>query len=292
MTVGEQAGSATASWSVGGGTVSGVAGRNRAGTGSTSVTVLGGGLGQKAYSGMARVGQTGCEGTAWESETSVRCLDASGVRGTGRVVMTVGGVASSVSAALSYDAGAHGAVIGSNGVSTGSVWVSVSGRGLGTDGYSVAGRWGVSGCEASGWVSETAVECMVGSGGSRTLRTVMTVGQSRGSMTEGVSVCSPSVSGSVRVNEAGTGSQSITVVGAGMGASGYSGAGRSGSSACENSRWTSETSMVCMGAVGGPGTVGVSITSWGVMGTVTGAVTADAGFVSTLVKGNGMATGR
>ena len=63
---------------------------NRAGTGSASVTVHGASMGLVTYTGRAREGQTGCEATEWESETSVRCMVAHGARGTRRVVMTVG----------------------------------------------------------------------------------------------------------------------------------------------------------------------------------------------------------
>ena len=47
-------------------------------------------LGLVAYTAMGREGQTGCEATEWESETSVRCLVGQGARGTRRVVMTAG----------------------------------------------------------------------------------------------------------------------------------------------------------------------------------------------------------
>ena len=56
---------------------------NRAGTGSASVTVHGARLGLVAYTALGRVGQTGCEGTEWESETSVRCLVRTGLGGLG-----------------------------------------------------------------------------------------------------------------------------------------------------------------------------------------------------------------
>ena len=51
------------------------------GTGSASVTVHGSGLGLVAFTALGRVGQTGCEGTEWESETSVRCLVGHGSTG-------------------------------------------------------------------------------------------------------------------------------------------------------------------------------------------------------------------
>eukprot|EP00001_Collodictyon_triciliatum_P158170 27748_6 len=72
------------------GRVSMVRRQNRAGTGSASVTVHGASMGLVALTAMVRSGQTGCEGTEWESETSVRCLVGHGARGTRRVVMTTG----------------------------------------------------------------------------------------------------------------------------------------------------------------------------------------------------------
>ena len=56
---------------------------NRVRTGSGSVTVHGAGMGLvSVYTGRAREGQTGCEATEWESETSVRCQVSEGGRGT------------------------------------------------------------------------------------------------------------------------------------------------------------------------------------------------------------------
>ena len=70
--------------------LSGMRRYNAPGTGSASVTVHGSGLGLVAFTALGRVGQTGCEGTEWESETSVRCLVGHGAPGTRRVVMTAG----------------------------------------------------------------------------------------------------------------------------------------------------------------------------------------------------------
>src|SRR6056300_1765739 len=64
--------------------------QNRAGTGSGSMTVHGSGMGLAGYTARGREGQTGCEGTEWESETSVRCLVGQGAGGTRRGVMTAG----------------------------------------------------------------------------------------------------------------------------------------------------------------------------------------------------------
>ena len=52
-----------------------------------------------------RVGHTGCEGTEWESETSVRCMVTDGARGTRRVMMTVGERGGSMTQGWSVDGG-------------------------------------------------------------------------------------------------------------------------------------------------------------------------------------------
>ena len=78
MTVGERGGSIPQGWSVEGGSLSVMGRQNRAGTGSGSVTVHGASMGLVADTIRGRVGHTGCEGTEWESETSVRCMVTDG----------------------------------------------------------------------------------------------------------------------------------------------------------------------------------------------------------------------
>ena len=74
MTVGERGGSVSQAWSIEAPGLSIMTRLNAAGTGSTSVTVHGASMGLVSYTGRAREGQTGCEATEWESETSMRCM--------------------------------------------------------------------------------------------------------------------------------------------------------------------------------------------------------------------------
>ena len=77
---------------------------NSAASGLMSVTVHGAGLGLAAFTAVGRSGQTGCEDTGWESETSVRCLLSSLHLGTRGIVVTVGSLVGSLSMSLSIDA--------------------------------------------------------------------------------------------------------------------------------------------------------------------------------------------
>ena len=135
---------------------------NRGDTGSASVTVHGAGLGLVSFTGMVRSGHTGCEGTEWESETSVRCRVGQGIRGTRRVTMTAGERTGSGSAMYSVDVGSMSVTRGSNRAGTGSASVTVHGAGLGLVAFTALGRIGQTGCEGTEWESETSVRCLEG----------------------------------------------------------------------------------------------------------------------------------
>ena len=90
MTAGARGGSLTQGWTLDTAGLSRIRRVNQAGAGSASMTVHGSGMGFVAYTVWGRTGHTGCEGTVWQSETSVRCYVGHGTGGTRRVVMTVG----------------------------------------------------------------------------------------------------------------------------------------------------------------------------------------------------------
>ena len=161
---------------------------NRAGTGSASVTVHGASMGLVAYTGRARQGQTGCEATEWESETSVRCLVGHGARGHAAGGDDGGERGGSVTQGWSVDVGRLSYDARSNRAGTGSASVTVHGSSMGLVAYTVRGREGQTGCEATEWESETSVRCLVGHGARGTRRVVMTVRGAGGSVTQAWSV--------------------------------------------------------------------------------------------------------
>ena len=164
MTAGEVRGSMSGAMSVDTGSVSMSRAVNGAGTGSASVTVHGAGLGMAAVTALGRIGQTGCEGTEWESETSVRCMIGQGSPGTWRVVMTAGERGGSMSEGYSVDVGSMSTLHRDNRAGTGSASVTVHGASLGLISFTVLGRAGQTGCEGTEWESETSLRCMVGHG--------------------------------------------------------------------------------------------------------------------------------
>jgi len=254
MTVGESLGSLSQATSFDVGSVSVSRGVNRAGTGSTSVTVLGAGLGLVCFTGMVRSGLTGCEGTEWESETSVRCLTSLGARGTRGVTFTAGDQGGSLTQVISFDSPGVSASRRSNAAGKGSALLTVHGAGLGYAVLTGIMSAGQTGCEGTEWESETSVRCLVGHGARGTRRMVMTAGRLWRSMSEGYSVEAASMSVMRRGNGGCTGSASVTVHGLSLGRVGLTAQGRIRQTDCEGSGWESETSVRCLVGHGARGT--------------------------------------
>ena len=88
------------------------------------------GLGLVAFTALGRVGQTGCEGTEWESETSVRCLVGQG-SGDSAGGDDGGGAGRERQRMDSVDVGSMSVTRRSNRAGTGSASVTVHGSGWG-----------------------------------------------------------------------------------------------------------------------------------------------------------------
>jgi hypothetical protein len=285
MTAGELTGSGSAMYSVDVGGTSVTGRSNSVGTGSASVTVHGGGLGVLVITAMGRMGETGCEGTEWESETSVRCLTSSGARGTRRLAMTAGERTGSSSAMYSVDVGGMSVTGRSNGVRTGSASVTVHGRGLGLVLITAGGRMGETGCEGTEWQSETSVSCLTSSGRMGTRRVAMTAGDQGGSLTRVMSFDASRLSASRQRNAAGTGSAFVTVHGAGLGHAALTGMMRAGQTGCEGTEWESETSVRCLVGHGSRGTRRVTVTAGELSGSMTEALSVDVTGMSAMGQG-------
>jgi hypothetical protein len=291
MTAGERGGSSSAATSLDLGSVSVSLQRNRAGTGSASVTLYGSGLGIVSLTAMGRMGQTGCEGTEWESETSVRCLVGHGSRETRRLTLTTGERGGSMSEAYSLDARSLSVMRRSNHGSTGTASVTVHGSSLGSAALTAMGRMGQTGCEGTEWESETSVRCLVGHGARGTRRVAMTAGDRSGSMSEAYSFDVTGASMTSRGNRAGTGSASVTVHGSGLGLVSLTAMGRMGQTGCEGTEWESETSVRCLVGRGAQRTRRMAVTAGEREGTGSGIHSVDVGSLSATRESNRAGTG-
>merc|ERR1719478_1044196 len=188
MTARERSGSMSEAYSVDAERTSRLHRGNSAGTGPASVTVHGSSIGLAGMTAMVRSGQTGCEGTEWESETSVRCLAGHGGQGTRRVTMTARERSGSMSEAYSVDVGSVSTMRRDNSAGTGSASVTVHGSSLGLVGMTAMVRSGQTGCEGTEWESETSVRCLSAAISRASLSVIITSGESGGSMSEAYSV--------------------------------------------------------------------------------------------------------
>ncbi|KAJ1470092.1 hypothetical protein T484DRAFT_1849089, partial [Baffinella frigidus] len=201
---------------------------NRAPFSSEAFTLSGVSFATQDNTAWARLGASAAEASVWVSDSSVSCTLTSAFRSSLSVVVTSGGGAGTTTEALSFDAVTlFSTVTGgveedddgenvtttsrANLPSTGSVSITISGASMAVVDYSTMARLGSSACEASTWVSESALVCRAGAGNVGTLRVAVTAGELAGTMTEATSYDAPTLSNSRRVNVPATGSVRVTV---------------------------------------------------------------------------------
>ena len=289
MTLGSRRGSTSQAWSADGSGLSLLLRSNRARTGAASVTVHGSSMGISTIQG--RTGHTGCEGTSWVSETSVRCQVSRGTLGTRRVMVTVGSRRGSLSQAWSADMGSISVLHQSNHAVTGAVSVTVHGTGLSFARLTSRARLSRTGGEATDWGSQTSVVCRVGHASKGTRRVVMTVGQGSGSVSQAWSVDVDAISRIRQANRAGSGSASVTVYGAGMGKVRLTAKGQVGHTGCEGTSWESGTSVRCRVGHGSGLSRRVMVTVRSQRGSTSQAWSADGIGLSLRLRSNGAVTG-
>ncbi|KAJ1483849.1 hypothetical protein T484DRAFT_1798816, partial [Baffinella frigidus] len=218
---------------------------------------------------------TACESSDWHSDSSLQCRVASGGFGTLRTALTVGERAGTYTELLSYDVGAAMS-LSPNAPATGLAWVTVAGADLGVSKLTGSVRVGATACEATEWVSDTAVEARVARGVSGTLRVVVTSGGRGGSVTEAASYDVPAALGVGMVNGPTAGGWDVVVV-MSTRVLVYSDAARIGGTACEMTSWASDSGILCKTVWrAGGGTRGVVVTSGSMVGSVTEVLTYDA----------------
>jgi hypothetical protein len=135
----------TEAWSADGSGLSRLRRSNCAGTSSAPITVHGSSMGIVRHTAKGRAGHTGCEGTHWQSETSVRCVSGHAGDSSLRLIMTVGDRVGSLSQAWSVDVASLSVSRRSNRAGSGLTSVTVHGAGLGLVQHTVAGRAGHTG---------------------------------------------------------------------------------------------------------------------------------------------------
>jgi len=218
---------------------------NVAGTGSSSVTILGSTLGATDSSRRMRVHATACSSSSWVSDTAVLCKSVSWGPGMARIsaVATINaGQAATVASILSVDAPTPTGVINrANTPGTGTVSLTVVGMNVRSD-----ARTGRTSCLASSWASDTTMVCKTdrGVGASLTVA-VSAVGRRVGTGVGIYTIDLPAQANSfVASNWPATGSISVTILGTSMTSTDVTARQRLGGTAQRASRWFAATAMV------------------------------------------------
>ena len=157
---------------------------NAATSGGLLVTLSGADFGRADYTQDARFGGTACQATSWASDSSVSCIVSSGVKSGLMLAVTAGISVGTTTSMWSYDRpSVH--VLNSTGLTMNVAAIhaegaesvlTVAGTNFGAGAASAMGRLGVTACEATTWLSDSAVSCMVPTGVGSTLGVAVTVG--------------------------------------------------------------------------------------------------------------------
>eukprot|EP00960_Hanusia_phi_P023779 701518-Hanusia_phi.AAC.1 len=113
---------------------------NTPNTGASIMTIFGSGLGSSEYSGQAQIGNSACESSTWESETSVACMVGAGEQTSMSAIVTILTHKGTTTNLVTYETPEISLQTKSNVERKGAEYISLIGAGLGTEGYSGEGR--------------------------------------------------------------------------------------------------------------------------------------------------------
>eukprot|EP00960_Hanusia_phi_P029933 748287-Hanusia_phi.AAC.1 len=238
--------------------------------GGIQMTVRGQNLMNYDFTPISRSHSTSCAFTIWVSDSALVCRVTTGIRASKKNIVSIGIVVGTASFAFSSDIPSFSNLLPANTPSTGSISMTVSGINIGRyESSSQARNYGSAAeatewqsmdsllcfhCNLPVWGSDTSIRSMTPASTSATSKIQLTVALRSGSLTEGFSfdhMCLSNFMGSG--NGAGTGSMSVTVFGASFGQTQASIGKSIGLTACEATRWESETSVRCQAGLGSRG---------------------------------------
>ncbi|KAJ1478100.1 hypothetical protein T484DRAFT_1818743, partial [Baffinella frigidus] len=200
------------------------------------LTVFGAQLGQVEYSSMARLGGTAAEHTEWLSDTALRCAVAGGVPLYARAIAvtqlseTYNNSIATVTEAFSYD---HLHVVDmyfGNTVRSGGLARNILGSNFAPIDSTVKAREGGTDCPRTDWISDTTIACYAPSGTGTGLTVEATVANYVSAKTLAFSYDDMSITATSPSNAKAIGGVLISFA-------------RLGGTACQSTRWVSDTNI-------------------------------------------------
>jgi hypothetical protein len=215
------------------------------------VTLIGNGLGTTYVTGSVRAGYTSCQSTEWGgSYTRVTCKVASiGLGASMKLAITAGGLAATLTNALSIDTPATSSVMPTNGPMMMSTPIFLTGSGFEPIKTSINAKTSYTSCESSLWVSTSALKCHSAYGSHYSIKVHVTVGTRVGTTTgtftyDGGTISMLHISSNVPASILL--SMQVTLLGTSLGSKHTTIKARTGGSACESTTWGDDyVSVVC-----------------------------------------------
>ena len=276
VTAGGRGGSVTDAWSTDVAGMSVKGGVNVVGVGGASVTVHGWSMGKTGYTGRVREGGTGCEGTEWVCDSSLRCMVSEGRGGSRRAVITGGvGRAGSLTHAWSVDLGSlSGGCSRCNVAVVPPSFVTVFGSGFGFISVSFGARLGFSSVTQTSWFSDSSISCVPSSGLMRTSGFVITSAMLHGSRSVAFSY-ELQVSSVKSVNYAVNINRVFSMMGSGFGQNQGSMQVRLHFTSCRNTKWSSTSTVNCKISTGAGQSSRTIVTAHNIVASASGVVSFD-----------------
>jgi hypothetical protein len=130
-----------------------------------------------------------------------------------------------------------------NDVSTGAIQITLLGANVNHEALSPKSRSCISSTEKTDWISDSAVTCQIQKGTKKSHFFSVSTGIIVGSLSDSFSGCLSLLSALEQTNVVGTGSVSVTILGAALGNSEHSGFSRLLSTSSEQTKWISQTAV-------------------------------------------------
>ena len=224
-------------------------------------TITGINFGQATYSPSTRFAGTNCEQTLWISDTALHAFIPDGVLTIGSIEMTLQtvGPGGSISNTFTYNGPLNVDLSRRNVPTTGSITTVLSGEGFATSIFSPPSRIGGSATEKTQWISDTNLIVRIPSGSYTEKSSVVTLANQLTTLTNMVTYDDFLLS-MISPGNSPTSGAHISIFGATFGHSSLSPTGRLGLTACESTRWTSDTSVLCgISSTALPGVMGPAV---------------------------------
>jgi hypothetical protein len=204
------------------------------------------------------------------------CVSQVGAGSALSVAVSVSKLSGTIRHAYTYDAPEITETSDLNGPTSGGVQLTVFGVNFGLTDVTATVQVGTQACSKTEWTSITKLTCITPPGSGQDRRAVVTISKQVGTIAKAFTFDSPVVTKVARSNAPTTGSAVLTVLGTNFGMIDHTPTAFIGSTACQTSVWSSQTSILCTAAIGSAVAASTRVVLTGVIGTTDEVFTYDA----------------